>query len=1649
MADMFNNYAELSAVYVEGTDYRVTLTKKIKDIGITAYHGGGIEIGSTELMQYIYEKKTTWSWYGFEGLLSADNSNLHITSTHYDEPRGMDFVSYVNRAVSLHGASGTDPITYIGGMDVITKAFIKSRLEAKGFVVTSASTESGIAGETVENFVNRPPKGGVQLEMSTQLRKSFFLNDDWSKTARSNKANWTQKLKDYGDAVMEGIEMALALKTIGTGQLTLSDLNDAIISGTAPVNPTVGTLWIDTNGAINILKEWNGNAWISRGDLDPQMGTKIDSIQTTLGNMANDDKIDIQERRILKDKLTEILGTVMSDTATTMPTTATLDSSGKGSFYQVRKSALLVGISTGDTKYLNVATQYNNLKTYLEGLTPVEVWDVRAVNKDVVINVTKATFRDKWLQYFNAVNDLLNAIDEKQKANVDNIEIGHTNYGSNGNFEMDITTSLWKDSYTGQLKEVVDIGTETPPHKFAYHVKNTTNANGGIFTPTLFSGAVANNLLGKEITVSFWLKYTGIVVGANSWNNGRFGEIIISAKKADASMIYTYPAVLNVSGSNAGWVKYSKTIKIDMPTGGTEITNIQFKHGMEGCTGEFWTTGIKIEFGNKVTDWSQSPLDLQQRLTSVEFKVSDNEIISKVTSSSKYMTDFQAVNTRIDMAGSAGVNLVDGSEFKTLPLSWNGAGLLLVEGASGQPNSLIVSKPAGGASYAFTLYGTSMFKKDEYYTISFEAKTDGTLDQFNYIYLRGNGVSNYQVPTSITIDKTNTTGFVFYSVTVKAPYDFPANAGIMIGTNGQTAPFEIRKPQIERGGKASDWKSSNTDRSNALGASMDASSMVTNSTFYKWGGTHSKYPTGMTHWTGTFYGQRELTLTKNGGNALRFQNTGTNDAGANLSTGFFKPNLANTKYLMVEVDFYVNSGTDLTASGILIDWLSNGSIRRQHRLQDMVNETIVTGKWYSGRKLFVRPTDTVTGFTGAMSGYIMANWATLGTKADKDIIFDRLSVREATVEEIKAYSADATIADMMSDMKITPVEKSTLKQTWDNIKSEYAILVAQAQATAVTYSVYNNAYTVLNGSTPKIESEILASMTTTYTFASTTARDTFKTQLNTYYNEALRLRKTIDDVLASPKNLILNSTFNRKDDAGALTSWNNVNAVWKVIDPESDKPTSNILKATATGNTTNPIYSAHSNWFTVKQGDIFTFAIDFKVTSATAWDVKNPFIIEFWDSATTSTRVQYQDVSATNLGVTTVADNTWYRGSITVQVTSATATRGRIRLGLFKNGELFIREVQVQRGHKATDYQYAPEDTYEQINLIQEQVNQAMTQITSDAIIDTVTKGINFDAYALADKLGDYATNTDLDGAVSDTLNEVDNKIKAIDYSDYVTQSQFTRTASDITAKFKSSGGINMLRNSVGFSYLDFWTISGAVETTTNRELEGLGYTSGFMFRQGVAGYIEQNVYTVVGQQYTVSFLLNKTKDNTTNNYAGMDIYDANGGKLIFTGLGTGLTSGYDLYSFTFVAPTAFVKIRFTVGSNAEAIITGAMCNIGDQPLQWSMHPQEIYNTNIRMDLNGIRVTQIDSTDASNPIQIGYTVMTPDKFAGYYDVNGDGVIDSSKGSIDEVFRMDKDEFVMKKANVKEEITMGTIKVIKIDTAGSPYVGWAFVSNQTS
>lgn len=71
-------------------------------------------------------------------------------------------------------------------------------------------------------------------------------------------------------------------------EITLTDINDAIVAGEAPLNPTTDLLWMDSSASPNVLRRWDGEKWVSQTldikEADPEINEKIEEAITVANN---------------------------------------------------------------------------------------------------------------------------------------------------------------------------------------------------------------------------------------------------------------------------------------------------------------------------------------------------------------------------------------------------------------------------------------------------------------------------------------------------------------------------------------------------------------------------------------------------------------------------------------------------------------------------------------------------------------------------------------------------------------------------------------------------------------------------------------------------------------------------------------------------------------------------------------------------------------------------------------------------------------------------------------------------------------------------------------------------------------------------------------------------------------------------------------------------------------------------------------------------------------------------------------------------------------------------------------------------------------------------------------------------------------------
>jgi phage replication-related protein YjqB (UPF0714/DUF867 family) len=199
MADKYSTFDELKHTEQAGA-YRVAVRDLGSRVAIVAPHGGGIEPGTSEVSRAIAQDDL--SLYLFEGTKDQANSDLHITSTKFNEPECLQLLKGVEVAVTVHGEGGDREVVYLGGRNGDLGERLRAELESHGFHV-ERHTSPWLQGADPDNICNRCASGmGVQLELSAGLRRTFFE----SLSSLAGRRHATGRLAQFAQAVRMALQ---------------------------------------------------------------------------------------------------------------------------------------------------------------------------------------------------------------------------------------------------------------------------------------------------------------------------------------------------------------------------------------------------------------------------------------------------------------------------------------------------------------------------------------------------------------------------------------------------------------------------------------------------------------------------------------------------------------------------------------------------------------------------------------------------------------------------------------------------------------------------------------------------------------------------------------------------------------------------------------------------------------------------------------------------------------------------------------------------------------------------------------------------------------------------------------------------------------------------------------------------------------------------------------------------------------------------------------------------------------------------------------------------------------------------------------------------------------------------------------------------
>lgn len=249
-------------------------------------------------------------------------------------------------------------------------------------------------------------------------------------------------------------------------------------------------------------------------------------------------------------------------------------------------------------------------------------------------------------------------------------------------------------------------------------------------------------------------------------------------------------------------------------------------------------------------------------------------------------------------------------------------------------------------------------------------------------------------------------------------------------------------------------------------------------------------------------------------------------------------------------------------------------------------------------------------------------------------------------------------------------------------------------------------------------------------------------------------------------NLIENSTF--KELKGTNISdpakWtNNIGAVTTVQTPWGDEPRANVVKFLRTGETVNNIASMESWRVTAVQGENYTFSLWVKCPNFDAWDTRIPYIIQFFNSS--GTRIQFLDVSITAEEAEQIKKNQWTRIVRTAKATTAGIASVNIRTTLFRNGELYVRMPQVERGEMVTGWSYARNDFADAYSTDTKINSIVQTADKTQSTISDIQKTQGTQGTAISNQEKVITTHT---SQFTQMSKEIEMKVTSQDIADYV-----------------------------------------------------------------------------------------------------------------------------------------------------------------------------------------------------------------------------------------------------------------------------------------
>lgn len=273
----------------------------------------------------------------------------------------------------------------------------------------------------------------------------------------------------------------------------------------------------------------------------------------------------------------------------------------------------------------NATAKYNGFTTSINSLTTRMNAAEQKITDDSIISTVSGVYATK--------------------AEIENIQVGGTNRMINS---APTSTTGWSIHTTGWTRSLVDCET-APGGKAIRAALGETLSTGGIYKTTADTIETMEN--GEQYVLSCWIRASeNVSIGVG---HDKFTSTIGYVKDVTTEWQHVY--TIGTWNKNAAYSSATFYLRESKNSG-------------------FWfeVHSVKLEKGNKPTDWSPAPEDvrtditsLTERVNTAEQKITDSAIISTVSSNFVTKTEFNNLHI-------GGANLIPNSDFSYGFSCWNG-----------------------------------------------------------------------------------------------------------------------------------------------------------------------------------------------------------------------------------------------------------------------------------------------------------------------------------------------------------------------------------------------------------------------------------------------------------------------------------------------------------------------------------------------------------------------------------------------------------------------------------------------------------------------------------------------------------------------------------------------------------------------------------------------------------------------------------------------------------------------------------------------------------------------------------------------------------------------------------------------------------------